>query len=139
MTFLGFACVNLEDSERAAELYDLLEPYRDRFVVIGAVAACLGPVSHLLGALAIVKGDWDQAVALEERASAASRVAGSEPWQARAQFRLGLALRGRRAPEDLRRADEVLAEAGSTAEKLGMGRILSLIAAAERQSTESLG
>jgi tetratricopeptide (TPR) repeat protein len=137
LTFLSFTCLNLNDSERAAELYELLEPYRGRFVVIGAVAACLGPVSHLLGALALVSGEWDRAVDLQEEATAASRAAGSEPWLTRAQFRLALALRGRGEPEDLRRANEVIAEARAKAEQLGMGRIVSLIAAAEQQSTET--
>src|SRR5213076_1921208 len=76
MAFLAMTCVELRDSDRAGELFELLEPYRDRFVVVGTVAACLGPVSQFLGALASVRGDRDGAVALLEEAAEVSRAAG---------------------------------------------------------------
>jgi hypothetical protein len=128
LTFLGMTSGNLGDTRRAAELNELLEPYRGRFIVIGAAAACLGPVSHFLGWLASVEGDWQAAVPLLEQASEESRAAGSELWRARARFRLGLALRARANSEDQERSGQLISEAGATAERLGMGRLSGLIA-----------
>ncbi len=128
LTFLAMTATNLGDSGRVAELRTLLDPYRDRFVVIGAAAACVGPVSHFLGWLASVEDDWPQAVALLEQASEMSRGVGSELWLARAQFRLGQALRARAIAEDQGRADQLIAEAGEAAERLGMGRLSALMA-----------
>jgi DNA-binding SARP family transcriptional activator/tetratricopeptide (TPR) repeat protein len=127
LAFLAMTCTNLGDSERAAELYELLEPYRGRYVAVGAGAACLGPVSHFVGVLAGVQGDQDTAVALLEEAAQSSRAAGSEPWLARANCRLGLALASRGTPGDRQRADQLIAESRATAERLGMGRLLTLI------------
>ncbi len=131
LAFLGMTCANFGDTKRAAELHELLEPYRGHFIVIGAAAACLGPVSHFLGWLATVEGDWQAAVALLEQASEESRAAGSELWLARARFRLGLGLRARANPEDLERSGQLISEAGATAERLGMGRLSGLIAQSE--------
>jgi hypothetical protein len=131
LAFLGMTCANFGDTKRAAELHELLEPYRGHFIVIGAAAACLGPVSHFLGWLASIEGDWQAAVALLEQASEESRAAGSELWLARARFRLGLALRARANSEDQERSGQLISEAGVTAERLGMGRLSGLIARTE--------
>jgi hypothetical protein len=116
----------LEDSGRASELFELLEPYRGRTAVVGAGAACLGPVSETLGLLATVRGDEPAAMDLFEEAAAMSRRAGSEPWRARANCRLGLVLRARGDASDRQRAEQLLAESGATARRLGMGRLLKI-------------
>jgi DNA-binding SARP family transcriptional activator/tetratricopeptide (TPR) repeat protein len=127
MMFLVFTCLNIEDSERAGELFDLLLPYRESFVVIGAVAACLGPVSLLLASLANARGDCDAAVRFGEEALASSRAADSQLWVARADFRLALALRGRGEAGEPERADQLLAEARGIAERVGAQRLLRMI------------
>jgi DNA-binding SARP family transcriptional activator/predicted ATPase len=124
---LAASCAGLGDSERAAELFDLLEPYRGRFIVVGAGATCLGPVSHFLGLLAGVQADWPRAVPLLEEAAESSRAAGSEPWLAYAQFRLGSALRARGAGDDGQRAEQLIAESRAIAERLNMVRMLNLL------------
>jgi hypothetical protein len=48
----GEVCAYLEDASRAADLYDLLAPYRSYNVVIDVGGFCLGPVAHRLGLLA---------------------------------------------------------------------------------------
>jgi DNA-binding SARP family transcriptional activator/tetratricopeptide (TPR) repeat protein len=126
LTFLSMACAMLEDSGRASELFELLEPYRGRTAVVGAGAACLGPVSETLGLLATVRGDEPAAMDLFEEAAAMSRRAGSEPWRARANCRLGLVLRARGDASDRQRAEQLLAESGATARRLGMGRLLKI-------------
>jgi hypothetical protein len=126
MTFLSMACVHVGDAGIAAELFETLQPYRERVAVVGAGAACLGPVSHFLGLLAAVQDRRDDAVGLFEDAADASRRAGSEPWLARANFRLGLVLRERGEASDRTRADQLLAESQATARRLEMGRLLKI-------------
>ena len=60
-----------------------IKALRAGVIVIGAVAACLGPVSHLLGTLAVVNGDGDRAVSLCEKSVQSCADAGSQPWLAR--------------------------------------------------------
>jgi DNA-binding SARP family transcriptional activator/tetratricopeptide (TPR) repeat protein len=138
MTFLVYTCLNLEDNERASDLFELLQPYSESFVVVGAVAACLGPVSLLLASLAIAGGDYDAAVRLGEEATASSRDADSQLWLARADFRLALALKGRGGAGDSERAYQLLAEGRVIAERLGAGRILRMIEAASANDVQEL-
>lgn len=130
LTFLALTAVNLGDAERVAALRELLSPYRGRFVVVGAAAACLGPVSHFLGWLASAQGDREEAIELLEQAIDECLAAGSEVWLARSRFRLGQALEARAARGDRERAERLLAEAAETASRLGMGRLGELIAEA---------
>jgi len=76
--------------------------------------------------LATVQDRPGAAVKLFEKAAEASRNAGSEPWLARANFRLGLVLRGRGEASDRTRADQLVAESQATARRLGMGRLLKI-------------
>jgi DNA-binding SARP family transcriptional activator len=135
MSFLALSCAELADSAMAGALFEQLEPYRNRFVVVGKVAACLGPVSQFLGVLAAARGDRDAAVTLLEQAAESSGAVGSEPWLAHVQYRLGLALGESAAANDRARADELLADAEVTAERLGMGYLTERIGA--RGSTQS--
>src|SRR5581483_9197094 len=56
MTLLSDVCAALGDAERAALLYERLEPYADLNVVIGLAAACLGSAAGYLGKLAATMG-----------------------------------------------------------------------------------
>jgi tetratricopeptide (TPR) repeat protein len=53
----------LDDSERAAILYESLTPFAETNVVIGLGAVCLGATSRYLGRLALTLKRRDQAVA----------------------------------------------------------------------------
>jgi DNA-binding SARP family transcriptional activator/tetratricopeptide (TPR) repeat protein len=121
--FLSVACANLGDIERAGLLFELMEPYRDRIVVIGPVAACLGPASQILGTLATVRGDWETAVPVLEEACEVARAAGSDPWLVRAQLQLAQALEGRGDGGDRERADALGSDARATAGRLGMDHL----------------
>ncbi|GAC1611240.1 MAG: hypothetical protein NVS3B26_22800 [Mycobacteriales bacterium] len=54
---LGWTCVRLHDADAAEGLMGALLPYVDRDLVMAAGAVTFGSVSHLLGALALVRGD----------------------------------------------------------------------------------
>ena len=60
------------DAERAAILYELLQPYADTNVVIGLGAVCLGSTSRYLGRLALTLGRQDEAVGRLRHAVAAN-------------------------------------------------------------------
>jgi DNA-binding SARP family transcriptional activator/tetratricopeptide (TPR) repeat protein len=60
------------DLERAATLYELLEPFADTNVVIGVGAVCLGATSRYLGRLALTLGRREESVAHLRHAVAAN-------------------------------------------------------------------
>lgn len=67
--YLWLACMamtadlafRLGDSQRAGELYPLLAPYADRYVIVGDAVAHAGPASFYLGQLARTTRDWARA------------------------------------------------------------------------------
>ncbi len=62
----------LADVERAAILYELLEPFAENNVVIGLGAVCLGATSRYLGRLALTLGRHEEAVVHLRHAVAAN-------------------------------------------------------------------
>jgi tetratricopeptide (TPR) repeat protein len=72
---LAEVCAALGDNVRAPALYELLLPYRHRFVLVG-VATCWGSVERWLGLLARAMGQRQTAVAHLEAALAANATAG---------------------------------------------------------------
>ena len=134
LTFLSLVCLQLGDSARASGLYEALEPYRDRVAVLGAGAACVGPVSHILGVLAAIRGEREVAISLLEEAAEISRAAGSEPWLTRANLRLGLVLSEAHSAEgDPQRAERLVAESLATAQRLGMERLVKIAEQAQAE------
>jgi DNA-binding SARP family transcriptional activator len=54
---LADLATGLDDAARSQRLYELLLPYRERIVVVGAAAACIGSVARYLGRLALTTGE----------------------------------------------------------------------------------
>ena len=114
MALLAEVSAGLGDVARSALLYDKLKPYGDRSVVIGLAAICLGSAETFLGKLAATIGRDREAADHFERALAANRVLRAPVCVARTQLDYARALgRGQRARE-------LLAEASSTAARLGL-------------------
>jgi tetratricopeptide (TPR) repeat protein len=82
---LAHACHFLEDRERAAILYERLEPYAHRNIV-APIEASLGSAAWPLGRLAATLGAAEQAARWFERAAAANDRAGALPWAAHARL-----------------------------------------------------
>jgi tetratricopeptide (TPR) repeat protein len=59
---LADVAADLQDTEHAARLYELLEPYRASHVVVGHAAVCFGSVARYLGRLALTIGERDLAL-----------------------------------------------------------------------------
>ena len=126
VTLLAEVCGALGDADRAGELHALLAPHGGRNVLVGRAASCNGSASRLLGILAAVLGQWEEA----ERRFAEAREMhvrmGARPWLARTELAWAEMLLARGEPGDDVAARERLAEAIVLADALGM------VAVAER-------
>jgi hypothetical protein len=126
VTLLAEVCGALGDADRAGELQALLAPHRGRNVLVGRAVSCNGSASRLLGILAGVLGQWEEA----ERRFAEARdmhvAMGARPWLARTELAWGEMLLERGEPGDEAAGRERLAEAIVIADALGM------VAVAER-------
>jgi DNA-binding SARP family transcriptional activator len=120
VTLLAEVCGALGDGERAAALYELLEPYAGRNVVVGRAATCNGAASRLLGILAAAMRSWELAEGHFISALAMHERMGARPWVARTQIAYAEMLLARRERGDKARARELLADAVLVADALGM-------------------
>ena len=120
VTLLAEVCGALGDGSRAEPLYELLEPYAGRNVVVGRAATCNGAAARLLGTLAAAMRSWELAEGHFISALAMHERMGARPWVARTQLAYAEMLLARRRRGDKARARELLAEAAVTADALGM-------------------
>jgi tetratricopeptide (TPR) repeat protein len=116
-TLLADCCADLGDRGHAAQLYELLMPYREVNIVIGLAAVCTGSAARYLGRLAAVVGRRDEATEHFERALRANAAIKAPLWLAHTQLDYAHTLgKGRRATE-------LIDAAAQTAEDLGLPRL----------------
>ena len=120
VTLLAEVCGALGDGGRAEALYGLLEPYEGRNVVVGRAATCNGAASRLLGILASAMHEWELAEGHFISALAMHERMGARPWAARTRLAYAEMLLTRRRRGDKARARDLLAEAVTGADALGM-------------------
>lgn len=120
LSYVTEVCDGLEDTRRAEILYRLLLPYAEQTLVVGNAIACLGATSRFLGQLASIMRLWEESEGHFQHAIEFNRRLKALPWLAHSQYQHARMLRRRDRPEDRDRADDLMAEAGSTAELLGM-------------------
>ena len=123
MACLAEASAFLDDSARAAMVYERLLPYAGRNIVIGPAIGCFGPVDRFLGLLAATTRRYDEAAAHFDAALDLAIGMAAPPFVARIQhdYAAMLAVRGR--PEDLTKARGLIGEALATARRLDMARV----------------
>jgi tetratricopeptide (TPR) repeat protein len=109
LSLLTDVCAYLRDQRRAAELKELLLPYRD-LVISAPPVMCYGPASRYLGMLALTMGDRRDATEFLERAVEQSESLQSPLWKAHSLYWLA------RASGD----QEFARAALRTAERLGL-------------------
>jgi class 3 adenylate cyclase/tetratricopeptide (TPR) repeat protein len=132
MAGLTEVCSALGDAARAEQLYDLLLPFRQRFVVISFGFACLGSVAQFLGQLATTTSRWEEARRHFDVALEMETRMGARPALARTAHQYGKMLLAQERSDDRRRAHELLAQAAETAGDLGMAWLRDEALAASR-------
>jgi DNA-binding CsgD family transcriptional regulator len=128
LAYLADACAAVGDRAVAALVYPELEPLQGTNVMIGHGVACYGAADRYLGMLAAILGDPERAEAHFERAMELNRRMGAVTWLAHTAYEFGrfLLARGR---GDRDQAQELLGEAATLAERIGMPALLARIRA----------
>jgi DNA-binding CsgD family transcriptional regulator/tetratricopeptide (TPR) repeat protein len=126
LAYLTDACAALGDEAMAAIVYPELEPLTGTNVMIGHLVACYGSVDRYLGMLAATLGEPERAEENFERAMEQNKGMGASTWVAHTAYEYGRFLLGRgRGARD--RAEALLGEAASLAERIGMEGLLGKI------------
>jgi DNA-binding CsgD family transcriptional regulator len=121
LSMLAFACHQLGNATRAADVRERLESYADRNIVIGRVGAlCLGPAAYFLGLLDLTLGQPDLAVRRFQHAATLAARIQARPIIAMSREGQARALLVRNRPGDHQQAQALLAEVVATAEALGI-------------------
>ncbi len=130
LAYLSDACAALGDEEMAAILYPKLEPLAGANVMIGHLVACYGSADRYLGMLAATLGERERAEEHFERAMEENERMGASTWVAHTAYEYGRYLLNRgRGHGSRERADALLGEAATLAERIGMEGLLSRIRA----------
>ncbi len=128
LAYLSDACAALGDEQMAAILYPKLQPLTGANVMIGHLVACYGSADRYLGMLAATLGERARAEEHFERAMDENRRMGASTWVAHTAYEYGrLQLGGGRGARE--RADALLGEAATLAERIGMAGLLARIRA----------
>ncbi len=110
MDILCEICWRLHDRARGAVLLELMTPFAERIVVLGAWAVPRGVAARSLGLLELLLGRHDDAVRQLRRAVELNARLGVQSAELVAQLDLARALHARGAPQDQRAAEELVAE-----------------------------
>jgi DNA-binding SARP family transcriptional activator/tetratricopeptide (TPR) repeat protein len=118
---LAAVCAHLADADRALQLSKILAPYEHQAAATGAT--WFGSVSHYLGLLATVLGEFDTADDCFVRAEDTHEGFGAVPWTARTRLEWANMLLIWRRPGDVDRARRRLGQALAAARELGLGGV----------------
>ena len=117
---LAELCAILDDSARAAVLYEMLLPHAGRTVSGGPGVVCYGSAARFLGLLATTLGRFKEGRAHFEEALTANERSAARPLLATTQADYARMLEREGRPADRSRARELGASALETAVELGM-------------------
>ena len=113
----------LEQTECAAILKPMLEPYVDQLVVAGFAGGVRGCVALYVGLLSAIIGDWSDAEASFAAAEATHERIGAPSWLARTRVEWARMLLARAEPGDAERAADLLRQARDAARQHGLASI----------------
>jgi signal transduction histidine kinase/tetratricopeptide (TPR) repeat protein len=133
----SLACAYLRDFRRAALLYDLLEPYEQRCIVVHAGGFSLGSAATFLGILAGTLGRFEEAARLFETAMAANEALGARPMTVMTLIQHAAMLTSRNGPGDASTVIGLLERALDMAQEMDMRRAATVIDDLQRRA-ESL-
>jgi DNA-binding SARP family transcriptional activator/DNA-binding CsgD family transcriptional regulator/tetratricopeptide (TPR) repeat protein len=127
LTYAAEACALIEDAALAAPIYEQLLVFEGQNTVIGSAVACYGAADRMLGALATVMQQWDDAERHLENALVLNRRMGSPTWIAHTLHeRARLTLR-RGGPHELELTRERASEALDAARRIGLRGLVARI------------
>jgi tetratricopeptide (TPR) repeat protein len=114
----------LGDTTYGDAVYHALLPYADRVHVLASANASYGALARHVALVAWRTGRFEEAERHFETAIAINRRIGAESFVARTQSWYARCLLERATSSDRERADDLVSEARSTAERLGLGGVL---------------
>ncbi len=119
MATVAMTCVELGDTERAEGLYKILLPYGGLQAVVSHLVGTLGPVDRLLGVLAAMAGNLEQAERHFQAAMAQAKEMGSTGWAAWTACDFGQMLAGLDDPRRQERGEQLLRYGAEKAASVG--------------------
>jgi DNA-binding CsgD family transcriptional regulator/tetratricopeptide (TPR) repeat protein len=128
LVYLADAAALVGDDRLAAEVYAELLPSAGTIVTVGHGVACYGSADRYLGVVAAAAGEREVARGHLEVALEVERAMGAWTWLAHSQYALGKLLVDA-GGDDRRRGRELLQEAGTLAERIGMPTLLGRVRA----------
>jgi DNA-binding NarL/FixJ family response regulator len=121
LALLALACHQLDHTEHAAKVRQLLESYADRNITLARIGAlCLGPAAYYLGLLDLTLHQSEQAVRRFEHAATLAARIQSRPMVAMSREGQARALLARDRPGDRQQAAALLGKAATAAQELGI-------------------
>ena len=126
LVYLADAAALVGDAALAAEVYTELLPNAGTIVTVGHGVACYGSADRYLGVVAATAGEREIARGHLEVALAVDRSMGAWTWLAHSRYALGKLLVDA-GGDDRARGRELLQEAGSLAERIGMPTLLGRV------------
>jgi DNA-binding CsgD family transcriptional regulator/tetratricopeptide (TPR) repeat protein len=128
LVYLADAVALVGDDRLAAEVYTELQPSAGSIVTVGHGVACYGSADRYLGLVAATAGEREIARGHLELALEVERAMGAWTWLAHSQYSLGKLL-VEAGGDDRIRGRELLQEAASLAERIGMPTLLGRVRA----------
>ncbi|MGE5765178.1 MAG: helix-turn-helix transcriptional regulator [Mycobacterium leprae] len=127
LSYLADACWLLGDAEHAAVVYEVMQPYAGRNVLLAGLVACYGVVDRYLGMLCATCESWDQADRHFTEALRRNTAMSSPTWSAHTRYAHARMLLARRGRGDTERAGELLEATRQTAQQRGLTALLAHI------------
>lgn len=142
LVYMTEACVALDDTDRAADLYQRLAPYSGQ-MVLQATAVSHGPADLYLGMMASMMDNLDEAQELFANATALCDNCSPNMWQAHIEYRHAQALKRHDSGGGTSKFDELIDQGRTIARSMGMVNLLqkldTLEAGNEQQDEDSGG
>ncbi|NOT55636.1 MAG: AAA family ATPase [Deltaproteobacteria bacterium] len=138
MTNLAQVSAYLRDSARSTRIYELLLPYADRCLVVGAALLCLGSLAWYLGILATALARWEEAETHFETALRRNIQLGAKPMIVQTKQRHAMMLLARKHPGDTHRALTLLEEALTMSQRIDMELTSQHIVSLREQTLQAL-
>jgi len=124
LVYMIDACVELNDTDRAAALYQRLVPYSGQMLP-HATAVSHGPADMYLGMLSSLMNNLDEAQKLFGKATVLTEKSAPNMWQAHIMFRHAQVLKRHNFSGGRSKFDELVAQARATAQAMGMVNLLA--------------